>query len=152
MVAHPENRCKELSQKIKLIAIVLSAAAVFYQVVIGSGEKIIDHNDHVKKYIEKLNNEPDNCMYLDQVASSYNALENYDKAIEYYKKTLSLCPDNFHALFQIGTCLYRIGNRESGFEYMDKAISKALEVGDQEFHKQYIAEKKAWMEFNNNEK
>lgn len=139
-------------QKIKLTLIILSVLCVFAQIVIGSSDNSFDHSDNIKKNLEKLKIAPDSCLFLEQVAASYNALEDYDNAIRYYNKVVSFCPSNYHALFQIGTCLYRDGGEDSGLEYMDKAISKALELGDKDFHKQYIEEKKAWMTLKKNEK
>jgi len=57
-----------------------------------------DYNENIKKYKKLLLKEPDNCFYLQQIASSYQALNDFDKAISYYKRTKDTCRDNLHFL------------------------------------------------------
>jgi tetratricopeptide (TPR) repeat protein len=111
-----------------------------------------DHQKNIKDNLEKLNSDPGNCSYLQQIGASYSALKKYDDAIKYYFETINNCPDNFSVLFQIGTSYFLAGETNKAFEFMDKAISKANELGEKEFADLYIKEKNEWLKHSQNAK
>ncbi len=105
-----------------------------------------DPVQHIEKYSDLLKKEPGNCLYLEQVAGGYQALNEHESAIKFYKNALRRCPDNAQTLFQLGACYYVIKDYETGLEYMDKAIIQSRKNGDEEFAEMYTKEKASWSE------
>jgi tetratricopeptide (TPR) repeat protein len=105
------------------------------------------YNENIKKYEKLLLKEPDNCFYLQQIASSYQALNDFDKAISFYKRTKDNCRDNLHLLnrFQMGVCYYLIMDRDNGIRYMNEAIEGAKKSGDSELLEMFKREKISWL-------
>ena len=70
-----------------LIALALTAW-VFRYSQSDSGEQIsFDYRGNISKYEKKLEAEPGNCFYSEQIAGSYQALNEFDNAISYYQLT-----------------------------------------------------------------
>ena len=127
-----------IMQRIKLIAII---GLIFFSCNFCNS---FDHEKNIQDNLRKLKSDPQNCLFLDQVASSYSALKQYKNAIKFYDETIENCPNNYHAIFQKGICYYLIGDMDKAFNYMSEAITKANELGDKEFAKIYEEEMNAW--------
>jgi len=105
-----------------------------------------DYRGSIDQYKEKLKAEPENCLYLEQIASSYQALNDYDNAISFYKKSLDNCPNNLLNKFQLGICYYLTMDRDKGVGLMDEAINDAEKSGDRDMVEMFKKEKKSWLE------
>jgi len=55
---------------------------------------IDDYQKNVETYAEFLKEDPQSCFYNEQMAANYQALGNWDQAINYYEISLRNCPDN----------------------------------------------------------
>lgn len=104
----------------------------------------IDYNVIIIEHKEKLLNDPSNCFHLEQVASSYQAINNFDQAIIYFELALNNCPDNISNKFQLGVCYYLIMDKEKGVKLMDEAIQDSQDK-DTELYDMLQQEKKAWL-------
>ena len=112
----------------------------------GTETPDINHEENISKYLELLKTDPKNCFYAEQIASSYQALNNIEKAITFYQKALNFCSDNSLNQFQLGVCYYLMMERELGIQYMDKAIDQAQKAGKTKMANMFSKEKKAWLE------
>jgi tetratricopeptide (TPR) repeat protein len=140
-----------MKQKIKknalLIVKLLILCVFIFSCSLSSNKEDFSYNENIKKYEKLLLKEPDNCFYLQQVASSYQALNDFDKAISFYKRTKDNCRDNLHLLnkFQMGVCYYLIMDRDNGIRYMNEAIDGAEKSSDSELYEMFKREKIFWL-------
>lgn len=109
-------------------------------------ESDFDFRGQITKYKEKLNKEPSNCFYYGQIASSYQALNEFHNAIDYYQRALAKCPEDLFNMFQLGVSHYLIMERNKGIGYMDSAIDGAAKKGNISLSDMLKGEKKAWLE------
>lgn len=100
----------------------------------------------IDKYKELLKKEANNCFYLGQIASSYQALYDFDNAIAFYKKSIDLCPNDAINIFQLGLCHYLIMDKDQGVTYMENAIEIAKQSGNNKLFESLKNEKKAWLD------
>lgn len=133
--------------KFKLITIVLSISVIFsFILTCTNNAEQFNYRENIKKYNKLLEKEPDNCLYIEQIASSYQALNNFDKAIEFYERAIQHCPENSLNRFQLGVCHYLIMEREVAVNLMDEAIEEAKTAGENDLVTMLRKEKKAWLE------
>ena len=90
---------------------ILDAAAALY----NQGK----YEDAIKKYNEVV---PQTFNTNLAIASSYQNLKDYDKAIEYYKKALAMKPDS-NTAYYISALYADKGDMQNAISYADKAIS-----------------------------
>lgn len=109
-------------------------------------KQVFDYRANINKYQQLHETEPNNCFYIEQIASSYQALNDFDNAIIYYQQTLENCPNKVLAKFQLGVCFYLIMDREKGIAYMDDAIIGAEQRKDSEMVTMLKEEKEAWLD------
>lgn len=107
----------------------------------------INHEEMISFYLEKLEENPEDCFSIEQIAGGYQALNQFDKAIYFFGKAIDVCTDNRENLFQLGICHYLMMERDVGIEYMDKAIEQARESGDIDEVRMYTEEKRQWLEY-----
>lgn len=112
----------------------------------SSNAEQFDFNENIEKYSKLLKKEPKNCFYIEQIASSYQALNNFRDAIIFYEKALRYCSDNSINRFQLGVCHYLIMEREIAVSLMDQAIEEAKNSGENAMATMLKNEKKAWSE------
>jgi tetratricopeptide (TPR) repeat protein len=133
--------------KFKSIIIIFPISILFFFILCCSNNaEQLNYEENIKKYTELLKKEPNNCLYIEQIANSYQALNNFDQAIKYYKKAIKYCSDNLLNRFQLGVCHYLMMEREVGITFMDEAIEEARKVGDNDFVAMFQKEKKSWLE------
>ena len=131
-------------QKVKSIIWILWVGLFLILGCINEDSKL-DHNNEIAKYKNLLLKEPNNCFYLGQIAKSYQALYDFEAAIDYYQKIIEICPSNSSDIFQLGICHYLIMDKEKGINYMDQAIKQSREAGDADLTKMFVDEKEAWL-------
>ena len=127
------------------------ATFLFIMLISSSGcmsEEInsANHEKLIQKYIKSLKQDPENCFYAEQIAGSYQALNNFKDAIIFYRKALKFCPDSSLNTFQLGVCHYLLMERDLGEYYMDQAIKMAKKNNDVKTADLFNKEKKAWLE------
>jgi tetratricopeptide (TPR) repeat protein len=136
--------------KIKFLIIIFFAICIiltcFYLFFFNKTEHDPFFKENIRHYSKLLKKEPNNCFYLDQIASSYSALNNFDQAIKYYKKLLIFCPNDEIAQFQLGVCYYLIMEKDLGLEWMNKAIETAEKAGDDKLATKLKTSKASWLE------
>jgi tetratricopeptide (TPR) repeat protein len=140
---------REKMQKFK--SLIKATAILFLLLFSSSGctsaeAPSVNHEENISNYLELLKTDPKNCFYAEQIASSYQALNNPEKAIIFYQRALNLCSDNLLNHFQLGVCYYLIMERELGIQYMDKAIDQAQKAGETKMANMFSKEKKSWLE------
>ena len=113
--------------------------------------KSFEYNDNVEAfkqvemYKKLLIKDPNNCLYLLQIAGNYSFMYKIDQAIIYYKEISKKCPTDHMSLFQLGICYLFIGNKEMALVNMDNAIKKAEMNGDKNSASRYKIEKIEWI-------
>ena len=95
----------------------------------SAGDSGVNHKENIQKYLELLKQDPGKCLYLEQIASSYQALNDFKNAIIYYKKAIDNCADDSTNTFQLGVCYLLLTERDLGINYMDQAIEQAQDGG-----------------------
>ncbi|MCP4109974.1 MAG: hypothetical protein GY749_31370 [Desulfobacteraceae bacterium] len=106
----------------------------------------IDNKENIANYKKMLLKYPDNCFYLEQIACSYQFLNDYSNAVDFYKKTIDKCPNRPINKFQLGICYYLIMDRNNGIKYMNEAIRDAETDNNTAVAEMFKREKKLWLE------
>jgi tetratricopeptide (TPR) repeat protein len=128
---------------VTFVFVLIGVAAFYYYV---NPKPRIDSDKHLEEYLSQLSKDPTNCHYLGQIAASYQALNNFYKAIDYYKQAVEYCPDNLLDLFQLGVSHYLIMERDNAIQYWDMAIEKAKKKSDNKLAEMFEKDKVAWLE------
>ncbi|MGI9547176.1 MAG: tetratricopeptide repeat protein, partial [Flavobacteriaceae bacterium] len=79
-------------------------------------------------FLQALNQEPANSIYLVNVGNTYHALKRYEKAQIYFKKILEIKPDDASALKLIGNTFFALQDFPQAIEFFQKGL--ALEPND----------------------
>ncbi len=137
----PKSKFYKIATLIIVVLVLIIVATYYYL----RPQKRLDNIKHIEKYSALLSQDPNNCHYLGQIASSYQALNDFDKAISFYKSALEYCPDNLLNLFQLGVSYYLIMDRDTAINYMDKAIEGAKKESDEKLTEMFVKDKTAWL-------
>lgn len=113
--------------------------------VMNCNSESFDVDAHLLEYKEKLNRQPDNCFFAEQVGAAYGMKKEFSLAIEHYKKALQNCPDNMLTIFDLGVLYYLSNKQEKGIEYMNQAIDLAKSKGDKDYISTFIKERDFWL-------
>ena len=105
-----------------------------------------EYHKDIKKYQELLKKDPKNCFYNEQLAASYQGINNIDKAIEHYRIVVENCPDNLISIFDLGVCYLVKMDREKALKYMNKAIAEAHKRKEIELERMFIRSKSEWLQ------
>lgn len=127
--------------KIAAILFIFIAFTFYY----CKSKESFDPEDNVKKYKALLKQEPNNCHYLEQLANSYQVINDFDKSINFYKQTLKSCPDDLSSMFQLGVSYFMIMERKTAEKYWDQAIQGAKNRSDRDLEELFIEKRKAWL-------
>ncbi len=89
--------------------------------------KFLRHSDEYYRWrlddrLAKLNDDPDNDRWLDDVAVSHEKLGEHQEAIAIAKSQLERNPDRYESLANIGTFLIHDGQYQKGLEFIDRAL------------------------------
>ena len=103
------QKSKSLRACIAVIWIVLSSSVS----CVGAETLNINYDENIRKYIDLLEQNPENCHYAEQIAGSFQALNQFRQAIKYYTRAITLCSDNYFNTFQLGVCHYLLLDRLS---------------------------------------
>lgn len=129
-------------QKSKLINLLF--VLLNFSLITCNGESF-DVDAHLLEYKKKLNEQPDNCFFAEQVGAAYGRKKEFNLAIEHYKKALQNCPDEMLTIFDLGVLYYLNGEQEEGVEYMNQAIELARLRDKQEHIDTFIKERDFWL-------
>lgn len=132
---------QKLKLLIKCILVFMFLVACAYKAI----DRDINHKENIRKYLELLEQDPGECLYLEQIAGCYQALNDFKNAILFYKKALDNCSDNLTNTFQLGVCYLLLMERDLGIDYMDQAIEQAQEGGQKKMAEMFRKEKDAWL-------
>ena len=133
------------SIKSKILIIILIAICTGYIICHGCSNDSFFEKE-IKKYSNLLKEDPDNCLYNEQIAHSYQALNKLDEAIKHFKKVVIKCPTYLTSIFDLGVCYYVRMEKDEGLKYMDMAIQKAMQASDRKLEEMFRNEKQAWLE------
>lgn len=79
-------------------------------------------------FLQALNQEPANSIYLINVGNTYHALKRYDQAQVFFKKILEIKPHDANALKLIGNTYFALQDFPQAITYFQKGL--ALEPND----------------------
>lgn len=101
----------------------------------------------IRDRLAKLEKEPENLAYLDDLAVAYDKTGHDDKAIETILKKEKIKPGLYETYANLGTFYIHSGRLEQGVEYIDKAlaINPDAHFGREKYQKllvQYVASKR----------
>ena len=90
-------------------------------------------NKELIENIKTLENKPEDCFALGQVARIYQAKQNFQLATDYFEKLMKVCPDDFDSKYQYGVTVLLAGDKEKGLMQMREAIDNIKKGGDTEY-------------------
>lgn len=90
--------------------------------------KFLRHSDAYYRWrladrLKKLGDDPENDVWLDDVAVSHEKLGEYDEAIAVAQAQLERQPDRYESLANLGTFLIHAGRYQEGLEFIDRALA-----------------------------
>jgi len=132
-------------QKFKLLIKCIMVFMLLVPCACSAGDRGVNYKENIQKNLELLEQNPGECLYLEQIASSYQALNDFRNAIFFYKKAVDNCTDNLTNTFQLGVCYLLLMERDLGIDYMDRAIEQAQKGGQNKMAEMFKKEKDAWL-------
>jgi len=88
------------------------------------------HNLSIEMYNKILLKDPNNIVYLDELADQYNNLEQIEKSIECYNKIRIIQPANGVNLNNLGIGYFKLKKYETAIEYFKKILLIKNDIPD----------------------
>ena len=92
-----------------------------------------NYENAIQIYKKLINYDNKKLIYLKEIASVYEVINNFNEAIEYYKKVISLEKNVVEIavlLNQIGVCFTNIKNYTNAIEYFEKVLIIKNDIPD----------------------
>ena len=102
----------------------------------------------IRDRLKKLEADPKNAGYLDDLAVAYDKTGQHDKAIETMQKQEKVNPGRYETAANLGTFYFHSGKLEEGIPHIDRAlaINPDAHFGREKYQKllvQYVIERRA---------